>query len=84
MTQIVMDWFGEALDSPLITRLNDGSFAPSPQPRDREEIASSAARRIVGCPAMSFEYARAIILDGLNEAADIERHCADVERKVFG
>ena len=76
-TKELMDAATKWRDPPWVT---DGP----PAPRDRDEIATSAARKIINTPAMTLEYARAIILDGLNEAADIERYCADVSAEVFG
>lgn len=80
MTQLVLDVFRGTLASSAVPVYPNWG----PRVRDREEIAASAARKIVNTPAVTEEYVRAIILDGLNEAADIERHCADVDREVFG
>lgn len=51
--------------------------------RSLEEIAAFASEKIATYPAASQNYIQAVILDALNEAVDIERHRADVERKVF-
>ena len=53
-------------------------------PRDKEQIAASAADKIASYPAANQNYIQAVILDALNEAIDIERHRAQVEQRVFG
>lgn len=54
------------------------------EPRTKDEIAASVAEKIATTPAMSQEFIWAVVMDALNEAADVERYCADVERKVLG
>ena len=54
------------------------------QPSGREAIASRAANKIAEYPAVSQSYMYAVILDALNEAADLERYRAEVEKRVFG
>ena len=53
-------------------------------PLTREAIADRVAAKILGCPAISEEYLRAIILDALEEAGNAERYCAEVEKVVLG
>ena len=63
---------------------NEPAFDMWPEPLTREAIANRVTAKILGCPAISEEYLRAIILDALEESGNMERYCAEVEKAVLG
>ena len=58
-------------------------IGPPHRARSKDEIASAAAEKIATTPAMSQEFIWAIIMDALNEAADIARYSADTMKDVL-